>query len=236
MIQKYQGIIFKTIPYSETSLVLDIYTRAEGLRSYIVSGVRKKKSKLISLYKPMSLISFVAYTGDKVKLYRIKEAEYNPMFTTIPKSVTRSTMGMFMIDVCRNSIREKEGHIELYDFIYNAFLSLDQEEKISSLYHLDFILEFTKYLGFYPGNEWSEDLPIFHLEDGRFIEFSLGGRNELSIQNSKSFGSLLKNRLRAQMDKESKVILLDKMIKYFQYHVTGFKDLPSLAVLKSIFS
>ncbi len=45
MSSKTRGIILQTTNYSETSLVVKIYTETSGLGSYIVSGVRSRNSK-----------------------------------------------------------------------------------------------------------------------------------------------------------------------------------------------
>lgn len=236
MLNKYKGIIFKCIPYSETSLVLDIYTESAGLNSYIISGIRKKKSKYISLYKPMNLISFVAYSGDKQKLYRIKEASYLHMYTEIPKSVVRSTIAMFMIDLLRNSIYESEANFPLFEFIFKSLVTLDSKETISNIYHHHFAMELTKYLGFYPGNNWSEEKYIFHMEDGRFMSNSLSGHNELRDEMSRYLGQLLQQGTQAIIPKEDRSILLDKILTYYKLHVTSFKNLQSLEICKTIFS
>jgi len=41
-----RAIVLHQIKYSETSLILKIYTEKEGLLSFIVKGVRGKKGKL----------------------------------------------------------------------------------------------------------------------------------------------------------------------------------------------
>ena len=67
MLIKTRGIIFKALKYSETSLILDIYTEEKGLRNYIISGVRNKKSKLkTGLLQPTMLVEMVAYEKNKM--------------------------------------------------------------------------------------------------------------------------------------------------------------------------
>src|SRR6266576_2549086 len=45
MIYRTHGIVFRTIKFSETSVVSKIYTEKFGMQSYIVNGVRSEKSK-----------------------------------------------------------------------------------------------------------------------------------------------------------------------------------------------
>ena len=41
-----RGIVFRTIKYSESSIIADIYTEARGLQSYYINGIRSEKAKL----------------------------------------------------------------------------------------------------------------------------------------------------------------------------------------------
>ncbi len=236
MLEKYNGIIFKAIPYSETSLVLDIYTQEIGLHSFIVSGVRKKNSKLGLLYRPMNLINFVAYNSAKSKLYRIKEAGYNHMYQNIIKDVKRSTMGMFMIDLCRNSIKETENNTPLYTFIYDSFKILDETKDLSHIYHLWFSLELTKYIGFYPNLSSVSKDDIFDLAQSCFVYKNAIGKYTLHPALTADWKTLLTSTISDQnINLNHKSELLDAIIKYYQLHVHGFKELKSLEVCKMIF-
>lgn len=238
-IEKYTGIIFKSIPYSETSLILDIYTKTSGLRSYIVSGVRKKNSKSnAGLYKAMSIIDFVAYSGSTQKLYRIKEAKYAMIYQKITTDVIRSTMAMFMIDLCRNTIREREANEELFEFILDSFNHLDQVEKIPADYHLKFTLELCNFLGFYPQDNWDEtDFPFFDLEKGIFIYDPTGVSTYLATEEAEYLYSIITDQSHKLMvSREIRKSLMDNLMLYYKLHVEGFKNPPSLEVFKTIFS
>jgi DNA repair protein RecO (recombination protein O) len=46
MLYKTRGIVFNHIKYSETSLIVTIYTERYGRQAYIVNGVRGKKARI----------------------------------------------------------------------------------------------------------------------------------------------------------------------------------------------
>ena len=46
MLLKTRGIVFRAIHYSETSLIVDIYTEERGLQKYIISGVHSPKARV----------------------------------------------------------------------------------------------------------------------------------------------------------------------------------------------
>ena len=81
MLIKTRGIVFKSIKYSETSLIVDIYTEEKGLRKYLISGVRSKKAKTSAgLFQVMSLVDLVAYHRDDKDLTRIKAIKHNYVY------------------------------------------------------------------------------------------------------------------------------------------------------------
>lgn len=186
----------------------------------------------------MSLIHFVAYEGSTQKLYRIKEAKYAHIYQSITTNVIKSTMAMFMIDLCRHTIKEKEANPELFDFIQNRFLILDEVEKIPADYHLSFALHLCNYLGFYPQDNYDDEhFPYFDLEKGVFIADPTSVKYYLGLQESSYLFSLLKQESRSnQITRELRQKLLDKLILYYQLHVEGFRNLPSLDVFKTLFS
>ena len=79
MVIKTRGIVLRTVKYSETSVIVDIFTEHFGLRSYIISGVRTSKSKVAAgLLQVMSLVEIVAYEkAEKLnRLTEIRAAEF----------------------------------------------------------------------------------------------------------------------------------------------------------------
>ena len=186
----------------------------------------------------MSLINFVAYEGTAQKLYRIKEAKYSKIYQSITTNVIKSTIAMFMIDLCRHTIKEKESNPELFDFIQNRFLILDEAENIPADYHLSFALHLCNYLGFYPQDNYhKDDYPYFDLEKGTFISDPTAVKLYLGPEEAEYLFSLLNQDYEfISPTREMRQKLLDKLMMYYQLHVEGFRNLPSLEVFKTIFS
>ena len=74
MLKKTKGIIFHQVKYSESSVIVKIYTELLGLQSYILKGVRKKKSKIKSnLLQPLTLVEMEVYHKENSEINFIKE-------------------------------------------------------------------------------------------------------------------------------------------------------------------
>jgi DNA repair protein RecO (recombination protein O) len=108
MNSKTRGIILQTTNYSETSLVVKIYTEQSGLGSYIVSGVRSRNSRFKSnLFQPLSLIDMVASGKPGQSMKRITEIQLSPPFSGIPGDIIKSSIAIFLAEVIYRSIREE---------------------------------------------------------------------------------------------------------------------------------
>ena len=83
---KSNGIVFRSIKYGETSIITDIYTREKGLRSFLISGVRRSRSRMsASLFQHGNILEMVAYDKESGKLGRIREVQSAYLYREIPE-------------------------------------------------------------------------------------------------------------------------------------------------------
>jgi DNA repair protein RecO (recombination protein O) len=143
-------------------------------------------------------------------------------------------MVLFLSEVLHHSIHEEEKNEILFNFLETALLWLDQNNHIAN-FHLMFLLETTKYLGFFPDIS-DFDFPHFALREGIFT-IQLGFDTLSSHQTT-----LFKRLIALQWQSEGKVfnvierqILLAILMDYYSYHLDGFKKPKSLEVLKEVF-
>jgi len=233
------GIVFRTVKYSETSLILDIFTREKGMRSFIVSGVRTSKAKSkASLYQHLNILDLVAYDKDN-KLARIKECKIEHYYQRLAFDVVRSSIGLFLLEVCKNSIKEKEENIELFDFIYSRLTLLDSNTALNfGLFPIKFLLELSQHIGFLPYDNYSTSNPYFDLYNGRFIPEMT--EKYVSNQEVSSSIAIIHNTAIDQLatlsfPKELRNQIVDDLIIYYKLHIDQFKDLKTLEVLRTIF-
>lgn len=233
------GIVFRTVKYSETSLILDVFTREKGMRSFIVSGIRSSKSKQkASLYQHLNILDLVAYDKDNA-LARIKECKIDHYYQRLTFDVVRSSIGLFLLEVCKNSIKEREENSELFDFIHDRLKLLDSDAALNmGLFPIKFLLDLSQYIGFMPYNNFSEDTPIFDLYNGRFIASPSEkyASTALVSKNIARINTIDLDKLTSlSLSKELRNTILDDLIIYFRLHIDSFKELKTIPVLRSIF-
>ena len=239
MLIKTRALIFRATKYGDSSLILEAYTEAYGIRKYIVSGVRKARSSTpASLVQPMCLVSLVAYERPGKDLQRIKEVRPSHVYTKIPFDVYRGTIGLFMLEMTRNSIRESEENQELFNYLHTSFEFLDTTTGPITHLHLYYLLGLTGYLGFLPAGVYSDQTPLFDLKAGAFISGFPGHTEYLDGPNAQLMHDLLHTapgELGAiTSNRTQRNSLLTDVVRYYRHHVEGMREVNSLAVLMEV--
>ena len=145
-------------------------------------------------------------------------------------------MAQFLAETLKNAIIEEEANPSLYVFLETAFHWLDSHDEISN-FHLIFLINLTKYLGFFPNEDHSDAL-YFNLETGCFDSIM---PKEKHIDDDQlvlfkkilgmNFGGILVHKLNRTKRRE----LLETLIQYFELHLLGFSKPKSLQILNEIF-
>ena len=234
MLIKTQGIILRTVRYSETSIIADIYTEEKGLRAYIISGVRNRNAKMgMGMLQIMSIVELVTYDRDSKTINRIKELKAAYVYQTLPFDVKKAAIGMFMAELVSKTIKETEVNKALFQYLYESFVALDQAQQSIGNWHLLFMLEMATFLGFMPDNNYTRETPWFDLQEGVFVA-EKPVDNYLNKEMSLVFSKLLANEDSVVMNRSQRNELLKKMMTYYQLHIESFKELNSWHILQEV--
>src|SRR5690606_25959030 len=127
---------------------------------------------------------------------------------------------LFLTEILRNSIREEEQNEELYTFLEKAFNWLDIHGEIAN-FHLLFLLQLTKYLGFYP-DEVQGSSNYFNMLEGVFQEqntspYCIEGPNiellkQLIGMHFDEVGTI-------RLSKNGRSNFLNMLLSYYQLHI-----------------
>lgn len=240
MLIKTKGIVFRTKKYSETSVIVDVFTEAKGLRSYIISGVRKPRARVSAgLLQVLSLVDIVAYHRDDKDLTRLKEVKAFHAYRSIPFDIRKGAVGLFLIEIARNTIQGHEEHPALFDFLVENLIYLDKTTSFSNL-HLHFLLALSGHLGFLPGGTFSPATPVFDLQEGVFEAAVSSHPYWLPERLSRLVSELLaapkEKNGEVKMNREERRQLLGHLLDYYRLHIDSFPEVHSHQVLEEVLS
>jgi DNA repair protein RecO (recombination protein O) len=237
MLVKTKAIVISSLKYQEKSLIVKCFTQSDGLKSYFVRDAfaSRKSNQKIAYFQPLTILEIEAIHKNKGALENFKEIKIATPYYTIHSDVIKSTIVMFVSEILHHSIHEEEKNELLFDFIETALDWLDNHNEATN-FHLIFLLEITKFLGFYPDNS-DTDFKFFEMIDGIFSPFQ--GISCLSEHET----FLFKKLINLKFDSNQKVfagierqILLKILLDYYAIHLDGFRKPKSLEVLKEVFS
>ena len=237
MIQKTKAIVLSRIKYGDTSLIVNCYTESYGVKSYLLKGILKsKRAKLHKAqFQILTQLDIVAYHNSKGKLNSIKEARVLNLYRSLHSNVVKQSIALFLSEILRSALREEEKNETLYRFLTHAFLWLDTHDTYAN-FHLLFLLQLSKYLGFYP--DLTEPTDFFDLQEGRFVQKPVS-KYFLSKGKKISFIRLLGTNFDTLSDIKLTAVerseLLEVLLEYYRLHLHTFNTPKSLAVLQSIF-
>ena len=240
MLSKTNGIVLHHINYTESSVIAKIYTEQHGLQSYLIRGMRSSKSKTkISLLQHLSLVEVVAYhKKNSHGIKNIKEIKSNYIFQTLPYDIRKSTISLFINEIIYKSIQEEEANPALFNFLYHTIQILDIATENINDFHLMFMIQFTKYLGFFPQNNYSESNNIFNIQEGTF-QTTRPLHNDYILSPLSYFIHMLMNTsfeniADTKLTRTQRRELLDKLIIYFRLHLTSLTKINSHLILQEV--
>ncbi|MFY7670465.1 DNA repair protein RecO [Tenacibaculum sp. MEBiC06402] len=234
-----KAIVFSTIKYGDTSLIVKCFTLEEGIKTYLIKGVLKsKKGKLKTAYfQPLTQLNLTASHNNKGNLNSLREASVNVPYETIPLEIKKQTIVLFLSEILSTIIQEEEKNEALYSYIETALIWLDTHDSIAN-FHLLFLLNLSRYLGFYPDTS-NIDMNAFSLTEGLFTNQSYE-KLTLTGADLTLFKKLLGINFDAinsvSFNKNERQTILRIIIQYFELHLQGFKKPKSLDVLETVFS
>ncbi|MCB0754125.1 MAG: DNA repair protein RecO [Flavobacteriales bacterium] len=240
MILNSSGIVLSTLRYSDSSVIARVYTRRKGLRSFMVrTGKGKNALPKLAMLQPLSIVEISFQDDERKNLHTLRSIERESALKSIPFEPLKTCIALFVAELISKSIEEEEGNEELYKFLHNAVLLLDDDTQEVSNFHLKFMVEFTRFLGFYPQHSELRD-PYFDLIEGEFVTSMpihahyLGQHSAGLLTNLMQVGMSAYAKVRIQ--NEHRRELLQKLIEYYRLHLDGMKEIKSHRVLEEVLS
>ncbi|MGO4913478.1 DNA repair protein RecO [Leeuwenhoekiella sp. W20_SRS_FM14] len=238
MLVTTRALVISALKYGEADLIVKCFTEEAGLKSYLLRSILKsKKGKLrTAMFQPATQLEIVAMHKDKGTLESIREAKVLQPYVSLHTDILKSSIVLFLSEMLRNVIQEEEENRPLYSYLEHAFMWLDLHTHTAN-FHLLFLLELTKYLGFYPDTS-NIDLPNFNLESGNFERIET--LYSISEENLDTLKSLLGTNFDAlsgiKLNQKRRAAFVNMLLSYYELHLHSFKKPRSLAVLSTLFN
>ena len=241
MLEKTKAIVLHAIRQGESSLIVQCFTEKWGRQSFLVKGARKtKKSSKANLFQPLFILDLDIYFKENRDLQWIKEVSLAEPLNSLQQDISKSAQAIFIAEVLSKTLREEEQNRALFSFLETSIRYLDTLDAASASFHLLFLFQLSKHLGFGPQNNYSDEKKFFDLNFGSFSdvpgssdllkEEDLGQFWKSCFSNSyDQISTLLSNQ-------SSRNVFLDSILDFYDCHLSNMKQIKSVEVLRTIFS
>ena len=239
MIVKARAILLHHLRYSDNSLIAHFYTREYGRLSVMVKGISSRKgSTKYPYFQPLHIFNIELYHYENREIHNLKELNLSYIPRNIPGDIRRSSIALFMGELLNNIIREEDANHALYGFIESSVISLDEMSEGISNFHLWFLVTLTAYAGIGPSSSPKAGF-YFDMISGQFTPDPPTHPDYLEPALADLLNRLLKITVDELADLhltgEERTELLNRVIRYYQLHLPGIRQIRSLQVLKEIF-
>lgn len=229
MLTTLTAIVLATYPYSESSLIVQVYARDHGAQSWLVNSVRKPKPKFSqSLFQPLTLLEAVVYLKPNGQLLRVSELRCPAIYHTLPYDIKKTSITLFLAEVLSKLLRQYPTNPELFDFLAHCTLGLDAATEDYESSHLYILAAMLTHLGLGPidgptllaqihgvaGADYSEPELI------KLLDTVLAGGNGAQIE----------------LNKHQRNAILDLLIRYLRSQFVELGSLKSQDILSVVLS
>ena len=239
MLVSTKAIVLSKIRYKDYDLIIKCYTESFGVVSYLVKNALKtKKGKFKPAYfLPLTLLEIEADHKENRSLQYFKDIKLHFNYSTLHTNIIKSTMVMFLSEITSNILKEEEQNLALYNFLETTLIWFDESETNTN-FHLMFLVELTKYLGFYPESPTSVS-SCFNLEEGKFQSSSsniycISGEHFIVLKQL--LGIKFDATKSLDINSKQKREFLNMILLYFKLHLDGFKQPKSVTILNQVFN
>lgn len=235
MLISTKALVLSAIKYQDKSLIVCCFTLSNGKKSYFIPNAfsSKKNNKKIAFFQPLTFLEVEVFHKNKGTLEQIKEFKIYQNFNSISTNIYKTSIAIFIAEILQYALHEEQNE-SLFFFLENSILWLENQQ-VSANFHITFLIELTKYLGFYPNIEYV-DFEYFDLQEGIFC--NKFNENTLSVNQTLLFKKALKldfKTLELLFSGSERQQILKIILHYFSFHVANFKNPKSLEVFQEVF-
>lgn len=239
MKQTAQAITLNCTKYSDNKLIVNTYTRELGRAAFAIRIPQNRKSSPLPYCQPLFINEIEYNSAPEAEIKQASKIAPSYTYTSIPFSTTKTTTAMFITEILAKVLNFSEKNEELYDYITSSLKLFDQNEVNGKNFHLKFLLQITKYLGFYPANRYSELRPCFDIANAKFTANITSARQAIHPPYSEIFSRILDYDYIPcdfiPLSGSDRSFLLEKIIDYYRYRFENIAAVKSLEVLKTVF-
>ena len=123
MLREVEGIILNELAYGETSKIINVLTKDEGIIGIMAKGAKSMKSPLRSVTGVLTYGNFVIYYKED-KLSTLKSVDVKNMWKEIHNDLTKISYATYLCELVKQVSKETRRNI--FDDFYFSLLKIEE--------------------------------------------------------------------------------------------------------------
>ena len=237
---KARGVVLSTVKYGDSGMVVQMLTDRYGRQSYMVQGVRSSRGRgsKMALFQPLFVLAFEGLESSHSDLHKMREVQNEVVFKSVPYDIRKSTMALFMAEVLYRLVGESEANEPLFDFVYHSVCALDEIDEGVANFHLWFLANMSRYLGYFPGNEHQKGC-WFDMREGLYTRTMPLHDHTMNEEEAELLRDLTECDLdclgEIPLNREQRVAMLSRLVEYYSIHLDAIRSVRSIEILQEVF-
>jgi DNA repair protein RecO (recombination protein O) len=246
MIVSTDAIVLRTVNYSETSIIVTLFSKESGKMTLMAKGARKPKSLFAAQLEPMNILNINYFHKDARNIQLLKNSSFIEDSTDIRENFDALNYGLTIVEILDKLLHENDIDPIVFRLSIKILSALKSTQINYDILFSFFLLQLSVRLGFMP--ELNKCCNCFiNLETAKFDEH----KGELMCKNCVHSGeinfsvgtiNLLKALLKTHIDHlhglkydDQNLKELDSFLDYYsKFHLEGMLKVKSLKILREL--
>jgi DNA repair protein RecO (recombination protein O) len=121
------AVVLSTVDYGEADRMVTLFTRERGKLTAFAAGARKSKRRFAGALEPFTSLK-VSLCERHSDTFRLDGADIQASYPRVREDLARIARALYCVELCRELVRDREPHTQLYELLVDYLAQLDRQE------------------------------------------------------------------------------------------------------------
>ena len=244
MISKTESIVLRAVDYSESSLIVTLFTRKHGIIAVIAKGAKRPKSKFAALMVPGQVVEVVVYIKPTRSVQTLSEASAMLKLDQLRIDLEKIALATTTLELIHQVLHDNEVNELLFAFLVKFLRWLNGFDQPSRIIFPYVQLRVMEHIGI--GLQMDDATAESETSDGYMnietgtLSTQIDGDQSARLTQDqfvflkKSLHSKKQSLFDFRLEKKELSDLIEYLDRYIRYHIEGVKPRKSDNIFEKI--
>jgi len=243
MVTKTEAVVLRTVDYSESSLIVTLFTRKHGVIAVIAKGAKRPKSKFSALMVPGQVLEVVVYIKSTRSVQTLSEASYMLKLDQLRIDLEKLALATTTLELINQVLHENDVNEILFAFLVKFLRWINSYDNPGRIIFPYVQLRVMEHIGI--GIQPEEAIDDETLSGYMNIELGTLSTNAEGAESVKlterqfqfvrdSLFSKKESIFEISLKKSELSELIEYLDRYIRYHIEGVKPRKSDEIFEKI--